>query len=192
MNANQVARAQGKPKANPDDYAMYDDWLLRQVEAGHEFRQQAPPELAAKLEELIGKLTDNLVDVCLGVTGKAICEIRKDNEVTQEVLRRRVREQDAEIAMLRSTLEDKETELKDRTGECVNLEAVVESLETQREVLRGRLDEQRKMIDGLLAAARRSGEVFVEAAGATASDSNGEDEPSTPINAIYINESDLE
>lgn len=104
VNGNKVAVACGMAKANPELYKLYNNWEARRTAEGIAFIQQAPSELTEQLKAHLARSSELLVNLTLGVTGKAVAEERQKCAITLAALGERLPASEAELAAVRAQL----------------------------------------------------------------------------------------
>lgn len=150
VNANQVSGLLGMKKSNQVTNACFKVWKARKEEEGHAHISSAPPELRQTAEKLIFEKGDALLDVLLGLAGKAIDKVRSDAEMVLSILREKIGRLEKECADQQEQIDQLNSRIGAMTERAKQDEVTISELRSRAEAAEVRVKVSDRKFDELL------------------------------------------
>lgn len=112
VTGNRVATRLGMQRGNESVYTKFEAWKMRKIEEGVLHVEQAPSSLRVELTALVEVRGEAIVELALGLSGKAIVADREKGAKDTELLRERIAVLEADLNKVREENQD----LQDRLG----------------------------------------------------------------------------
>ena len=181
VNANQVSVLLGMEKSNQVTSACFKVWKARKEEEGHVHIASAPPELRQTAEKLISEKGNALLDVLLGLAGRAIEKVRADAEKVLSVLRDKIGLLEEECADKQEQIDQLNSRIEAMAEKAKHDDATISELRSRAETAEARAQVSDRKFDELLSKIQGSptdgapSKMQTKASIATRSDSEGID-----------------